>query len=958
MRRAIVLLAVGVFALGLFLWLRVPSERAPAPVVPGPAPDAPRGREPAPPAPDGADGADAVADPTAREVVVRVLVDGTGEPVAGADVEIGGRRGRTGADGTVRLNLVPTCVDFGRGRYSYGSALPAGAGCRGFLPLRGARDVPLEGEIVFFLTPAVGAVSGVVLSPEGNPLAGAVVDRRGEECRTGADGRFGPIPVGSGEDELVVRHPLFASIRDFFRVASGAGPVWREIVLAAPVFARGRIVDGSGAPLAGVRVFSDARVVDPGPGRTPLATTDREGRFRLPLLAGETVEVGLLAPGYADPARRHEMTAGEEAEIRLWRAVAFGGRILAADGVGVPGVLLSATHESGGYGVGARTGPNGEFRLGPLRAGRQLVQASFGVTWIAHWEVEVPEGGLATGAVLRLPPSREMTGVVLDESDDRPLAGATVRLASAPPDRFATRTGPDGRFRLDLPIEERYRHAWCRVDAAGHLPRTERLSLRPLARNEVRLVPAGSVRLRALDGSGRPIAEALVRFGAGEEAQDGYTDAEGRAEFLVPAGETRVVVAGGDAVEERVVSPAGGEEVDLGDLRLVAPRPGVDVVLLDPEGRPLENARVYRSGERLYVTAPGFENRGYRPGETIVLRRTGAIAGRVVDERGEPVARAAVRTDAPGEWAETDGRGRFRIDGVLPDELHRVGVEESAGHLRSPLAFARAGDEAIELVSPREAVLSVAVPPDAEEVSILVHLPALLDEDERRPCSWRDTASPDEDGRARFTVPAGRLLVEIELPRRPPLLCEVETKAGAVAELDARVLRPSSLGGLVLEDSGRPVPDAEVSAILLSGARFVAKTDEAGRIRTVDDRGMPRGRVRLLVEKEGFAPAVTEPVDLAAGASVTVRLAPGGTISGCVFLAGAPAPDVDVRLLRPLREAHGGWEFTDADGRFTLSDRVPAGPARIEIRAPGRLPVLRDLQVQDGEATELSIDLP
>ena len=102
-------------------------------------------------------------------------------------------------------------------------------------------------------------------------------------------------------------------------------------------------------------------------------------------------------------------------------------------------------------------------------------------------------GGLVAAAILAAPAAQAqpsiISGLVFDSLRLAPLAGVTVRLSRTP---FATRTGPDGRYRLVTQLRGRRTITLTE-------PRLDRLIGTVIG--EVELVAGGEARFDFADGA-------------------------------------------------------------------------------------------------------------------------------------------------------------------------------------------------------------------------------------------------------------------------------------------------------------------------------------------------------------------------------------------------------------------------------------------------------------------------
>jgi len=284
-------------------------------------------------------------------------------------------------------------------------------------------------------------VAGIVTTAEGHPVAGArVTQGRGwadpfATVSTGPDGRFRFRNAATGELTLVVEASGYA-------VTTVAATAPQEgsslaIRLRPGQTLKGRVVDGSGQPVAGARV----QLAEGMPYRWS-AKTDRNGRFIYDSAPEEPLSyVVFEAPGFK-PTELRLMADSEEKLIRLERSPLAGrirvlGKVMDASTRQPIPRFKVLTHERVVDGLA-------EMTLSPRGAveGREGTFRVF-VDWpVASYDLEIQADSYLpkrTGWFLRREGSRQVslglergaavTGTIL-LPDGQPAAGAEVGLAS------------------------------------------------------------------------------------------------------------------------------------------------------------------------------------------------------------------------------------------------------------------------------------------------------------------------------------------------------------------------------------------------------------------------------------------------------------------------------------------------------------------------------------------------
>jgi RNA polymerase sigma-70 factor (ECF subfamily) len=353
----------------------------------------------------------------------------------------------------------------------------------------------------------------------------------------------------------------------------------------------------------------------------------------------------------------------------------------------------------------ATSGPAGAFELeGPL-SGHLVVCEPGWTTLLAGVPVDHRSGQECRVVVA---PSLALSGVVVDE-DGVPIAGARVELG--PPAtlrarlaqvldfstdvRWMVASDADGRFTLvDAPA---LAEGVLRATAEGHRAHEEPAPL--VARADLVLVltrpvlDEGVLRGRVVDAAGSPVAAALVAYGLDTTETDERgrfaLELDGprslnrrvRERARVPDDVVRALAPGHLPAEVRAVGRdqegrARWPEplvLELGSAPLA-----IEGRVVDERGEPLAGRRVWIADEAL------FGGRMFDPGRGPELVTTEALlAGR-----------------GPGwSYAESDGDGRFVLEGLVPRD-YRVAVMDASTLQRAEAADVAAGRRDLVLVLP------------------------------------------------------------------------------------------------------------------------------------------------------------------------------------------------------------------------------------------------------------------
>ncbi len=457
------------------------------------------------------------------ELVVRVTGPGGG-PVPGALVTVGARspgvmmsRGVTGPDGavsfgpmppgtylyTVRAEGYPPIVDepapaaAGHGRQVVSLALEPGSTARGIV-----------------LSPGGEPVAGAVCVAEGGPAGGAAVDlpRAGRvrcdlrawlgldtrDCRgvtmatlSDQSGRFTLSGLPAGVTRVVCSARGFLpGLLEGLRLAPGGAARGLEVRLRDMGQVSGRVVDleGDGVANAMVRV--------PGQGST---TSDRHGFFRLWGIArpGRLV---VAARGFAPVARDVSPGASDLLLILGDRVEPIEGQVLGPEGRAIEGVTITLTG-AGGLSVETSSREGGWFRFDSPPPGPWTARAV--MVGMVPWTREFPIGTRTFDIHMRRGGSLVLE--LLEQGTFEPLPRVSVRLEGPTPVTWQGSIS-NGFLALDHLAPGRYRGT---VAAPGHVA----TSVGPLQVTEggetgpVRLMlqPGGRLGGHVTDLDGRPL---------------------------------------------------------------------------------------------------------------------------------------------------------------------------------------------------------------------------------------------------------------------------------------------------------------------------------------------------------------------------------------------------------------------------------------------------------------------
>jgi carboxypeptidase family protein len=926
--------------------------------------------------------AESPLDPGLVSVEVRgfIIADRTGNPIPGArvTVQIGEdvREARTDSAGMWGI-VVPVPAATRRG-----IAVRLEADADGWMPAhwkeRIGRDRPVRHVRAVALKPVAAWISGRVVDPEGAPIPGASGRVGRTQFEAGVDGRFRPVPVAAGS--VVVRAGAFGWLDGTERllVLPGSPPGKREadLILHPADWVEGLVVDETGRVIPGASIRRPYK--DP-----VLAVTDAKGRFRLPVRAIGYAEVHVSAQGHVpDPTADMVPVVQRIGDNRivLYRTVPVTGRVLLANGLPLVDAQVDVFRAGRG-----RTGADGSFRIDAVPLGSVKLEVSRHGLDLATFQVDVPTS--EEGLTLRLPPLRSVPVIVLDEETGEPVPGTTMAMELEGAE-FPAVADASGRIELLIPEGEKLRscisltypgESWTHSHLKEPSPGEPIVFRRP----PIRLLPA---KVRVVTHTGDPVAGAVVTVQTqNAEVATAATGADGVAEFDTPAGEAPLLVQGEHPTLGfgTVRVPPGDGSVDV-EVVLQEPSGLVSIVVLGDDDAPLTDAYsmllrridladhegtirlpLWMEKEPPVIGAPGHVSRKLDkppapgdPARTVVLMREALIRGVVVDARGRPFPLVTVRIDEDeGPESMSDARGRFALGGFVRGQAE-VLVFKMPAFPFLPGPWGVAGGEDVRIVVPDRATVVFRAPPellavadtDREEFGDMI-LPGMRHE-------WSDEPSWSFMNEARrgsdwvVELPAGRAILACRfggLVARADLMLE----AGHETVVHLMPESRSSLTGRVLAPSGCPVVDASVRSLpfLLDFGR----TGKDGRFEYANEECCVPP-IPLLVLADGYAPCVTERVDLGAAQDLTVRLTHGGTLRIRVVGDGAPAAGCTVVPFGHL-DRHLEWGETDERGVAVL-EHLPAGSRLVLVRRGKELPVRRTIRIEDGKTTELTVTLP
>jgi hypothetical protein len=805
----------------------------------------------------------------------------------------------------------------------------------------------------------------VVTDPAGAPVPGARVSGvsivsgsafLAASANSDATGRAELTGMPEGDTWVLAEAPGLARVSSHIVLAKGGRAI--TLALAPEQHLDVTVHDDLGKALAGAEI--EIQGADP----LPIgARTGASGAASVHRLGAAPWIVTVRAGGYESVTRR-SVREGQVLAITLRKLGAIRVAVVGWDDLPVEATVLLAGSEVWPP-RSAETDRQGHVRLGALSAGSYALRATAGDR-VSPIELGVT---LARGedkeVVLRVGPGRFVSVRVMDGDafDALPIPAARVSLAEAGLSPFPLEgtTDKEGRVRLG-PIAPG--SAYVSARAEGFVPRAPTPVPDDGGPLTLVLVRAGTLAGRVVDARGFPIDGASIEIVGTDPGGAPIDDDPRRSELreahfdaallaprpLIPSGELGVVpgpvppIPHGFFLAPVAGAPAGSLAEPWvtrndGTFRATPASPGrIRALVRHPQYvEALSDAVTLAPGGEAFVV--------------VVLRAGGALEGRVVDARGQPVSRARVTVAAVRGSLErtaltaTDGTFAFAS---LPGAVTLTATpsdEPSDLSARASVTIPEGGRETVTLTLP-EARPSLTVrvkddrgyPLDTVQLTAASLDPAL---------PLRTTVFTDPRGEARIPNASGLALrLEARAPGHAPKIVRVEGSGPGVSPsgnggetLELTLDVAQSVSGEVRTTRGDPLAGADVAVATDVGTSH-ATTDRSGAFALLD---LPAGSARVVARAAGFAPGEREIVIASKSSSAVVlprfELAEEGVAEGVVLDArGDPVPGARVARDRvPTYLAVGptprGIAVTDARGRFRLGE-LPQGDFTLEAYAP------------------------
>lgn len=843
--------------------------------------------------------------------------------------------------------------------------------------------------------------SGVVLDPDGKPLAGATVvalvpglpERRrgggGGFARLARAGRMVPAPgrAVTGADGTFVLESVALRPHDLRVHASGHAPALLERVRPGSgaartilTLARGRTVTGKVVAPDGKTPVAGAWVLAGEEGWDGLARSTGDGSFRLERLRPGVLELTAVpsaAPAaaggaFAASAPSRVAAPGPSPASPLSLKLRPGGtvRARAVDSeTRRPVIEAFIVLEASGDAEPrwAVAGAGGEATFSGVPAGTVELRAHAEGYLEERLDPRPLSPGQTTALTAALRAAASLEGTVRDATG-RPVGGAEVSIAGPGELRLAlpvplyfpigvepVKTDAEGRFQLEgLPPRQDLKVS---VAAPGFSPwEMAEMTLDPGERRagfEVLLASGATITGRLLDPSGSPVAGASVTASRRREgplgsmviqiAGPGGRGPGGRRGPANPLGEETMpeVLTGEDGVFRVAGARAGVWSLEVRGASF-APRTVAGIKVEDRAGADVGDVRL----------EPGAR-----------------VSGRVLSPSGEAVAyaRGVLRRElAPVAEFTTGADGSFSVEDLAAGEMLGLVIDADAF-----AAYEKGG-----LQPPAEDLLITLVPASTVRGQV-------IDRRTRRPVPDFEIALsrsrsagggammtrmamvygpglPFHSEEGLFEVPdadPGKASIRASAPGYRGAATEIEIPEGK--DLDGLVFELEGAGfvsGTVTDERGRPLAGVSVERRratgpglrMLAGGEDGTTTDGEGAFFL---GGLERGPATLSFTHPDHEPAERD-VDVSSDVEgLRVTLGRGASLAGIVLLeedGGAVAgASVTATPAGGDRVAGGRSEKSAADGSFEM-DGIAPGRYILRAEAPGLRAATEDVLVAPG----------
>ncbi len=368
-------------------------------------------------------------------------------------------------------------------------------------------------------------------------------------------------------------------------------------------------------------------------------------------------------------------------------------------------------------------------------------------------------------------------------------------------------------------------------------------------------------------------------------------------------GEVRDAAGAGLVASVHLVGPHGqrhGQSEPDGRFALDAPAAGAyRLWASSPLHRPSDTLRLEVDGDAGPLS--------------LVLRAGWALAGQVVDGRGQPVPAASVTAQAPGlgtvRQVESDARGRFHLEGMWEGDW-QLSVS-APGFLPTSVGRRLVAGDALVLRLERGAWLEGEVrgPDGAPRAGVEVFLgldglPARSDAHGR----FATPALPPGEYRLRVQSVEGSYAATVRLDAPGPRRYDIDLRPGATVS-----------GTVRMADDG-PLPEGV--QVFLQGEGEELRAARPGRDGRFLLTGVAEGPCEVYASGAGVV-SERRTLDSRDGAELELVLAPSGGLRGQILASDGAPLAVAVRVIAEDGSERIRTVTSEADGSFALDGLLP-----------------------------------
>jgi uncharacterized GH25 family protein len=544
-------------------------------------------------------------DPDGQLLLEGSVLDENDQPVRGADVRISSSPGRTtksDSDGSFSFDKLLGRTYYVRARHGdkIGNAVA---------------KVSAKGDPVIIRLRQGNTLTVLVTDAlTKQPIAGASVLRPDEDeddpaVKTGADGKVVLRGLPNDWVRVTALAPGYGPKTESKGIGNNDTETVLEISLAKGAQVSGRVVDESGAPIEGARVWAmdAANAWEGGAGERTAETTKKDGTFTIAALSQGSylffAKDEAHAPAVTTPVSVSGETPTTGVEIVMKAAASLAGVVVDAQGAPVPYAtvrLSSKTYSADMVYRQAAADDQGAFEIKGLPRTALRARAEGEDASSAAVDVDLAVTPVKTDLRLVLDKTATIAGVVVDDTNE-PVPEATV---TAYPDFLAgevdwvmastatATTDGDGRFLLKGLDEGKFR-VWASRDSGGSKRSSEREGVATqTGAKDVRLVlpaPGGIEGTIVMENGEAP---SLAIISAGWEDRATARKGKFTMKDLQP-GKYDLRIVGPEFAQKTKadVEVKAGKVTDLGEI-LVHRGRKLSGKVVDAKGAPVVGARV------------------------------------------------------------------------------------------------------------------------------------------------------------------------------------------------------------------------------------------------------------------------------------------------------------------------------------------------------------------------------